>query len=111
MLKLINIKRIVFIVLIIALLFLGAITFISFGVGVLIIALCHFIFTLSYENNRIAELFLGTKLSDIHKENLKRVGSSPVFIITLIITNLMFFGVAIYALIVVKGFNLINIIH
>jgi len=105
-----NIRRMAIVSVATALVFLVTITFVSFAAGVFFFAICHCILSLSFRNHRIVEFVLGTRLSEVHKENLRRVGSSPVFIIILILINCVYLGLAIYTLIVLNGLNLINII-
>ncbi|MGA3093764.1 MAG: hypothetical protein ABSD79_00025 [Dehalococcoidales bacterium] len=110
MLKIISLKRLAIIITIVGLLFLSFITLVSFGAGILAFAIFHVILSLSFFNTAIAEFFLGNKLSEEQKTNLRRVGSSPIFAVLLAIINSTYIGLAIYALFALGGFRLINAI-
>jgi hypothetical protein len=110
MLKLVNIKRLAIIISVIAIMFLVASTWVSFGTGVLLFAIFHTLLSISFINPTIAELFLGNKLSEKQKANLRRIGLSTVFLAILIIINCTYLGLAIYILIELGGFKLIDLI-
>ena len=111
MFKIINLSRLATVITIVGLLFLGLITLVSFGAGILAFAIFHVILSLSFFNTAIAEFFSGNKLSVEQKTNLRRVGSSPKFFVLLAIINLTYIGLAMYVLLALDGFRLIDSIR
>ena len=107
--EIIDYKRVVLIILSSVVLLVGGVTFISYACGPLIMTVIYNILSIGLYNSKITEFIFGLHFSDKHLYNLKRIRTSKLFILIMILINISLWGLTIYAFIELRGTNLMNV--
>ena len=106
---LIDYKRVVLIIILSVILLVGAVTFISYACGPLVLTLIYNILSIGLYKNEILDFLFGLHLSDEHKLNLQRIRNSKLFILVMVFINIGLWGLTIYAFILLGGTNLMSV--